>query len=751
MKGSRLRVGLSMGVLGLTVVALWGCPTTTPEEPYVAVTASPKTIPADGTTTDITVSAAEFDGKAGSGLVTFSVKAGSLGEEGITQATAELSNGKTSIKYWCKLSENADCTGTKRISVSWKTAAGSISVTLGNPIGADAEAAGPDAEPAGEDAGVAGRDAAAPGDDAAITEGLSFAVAANPTGLYLGVGESAEIKAVLMKNDAGFAGQTIKFETDKGGLFNAADGISTATTPLTVTTSADGTAIARFTGDFPTLAEAGEAIIKATHLESDAKVETKVTILSVGNITFQGLNCPTSGTACTLMGLKGSRWNEWADVSFKVTSVDNKPIKGMLVDFAFDNADFPPDATITQSAVTDASGIATARVTAGQTIGVVTVKATVVPMNPKVAVSTPIGIRAALASNRNLMFNCSPKNIPVLVAVQPPAEITVTCSVRLYDRFNNPIGTGASVYFKTEAGGIPNVIKTKAFDPAGDNSAEGSGSVTFNSNGTFPPADVLPLTANASQWPYALEDEPVNDTGTLKLNPRDMFVTVVAYTDGEEFWDDKNGNGQWDSGETFIDQSEPFVDVNDNGAFDSADQAIGLYKAANGTRDSAAKIWAETRILYSGRPKSSTATMRPFLKPNPYPNVPRGGAQPVQFWFPDAYGNRMTSIGTSFSAFLTPTGKGNITLDTTSLLDAYGFGYERRLVSAADETDCVYGTTPLCKWKVLFSNWSNGFAGTGTINGDSLNSSLPPTTVTATVRAILQGVGVDTTASGIIE
>ncbi|MGC4117156.1 MAG: hypothetical protein QM765_21865 [Myxococcales bacterium] len=50
-----------------------------------------------------------------------------------------------------------------------------------------------------------------------------------------------------------------------------------------------------------------------------------------------------------------------------------------------------------------------------------------------------------------------------------------------------------------------------------------------------------------------------------------------------------------------------------------------------------------------------------------------------------------------------------------------------------------------------FSNWSNGFAGTGTVNGDSPNSSLPPTTVTATVRAILQGVGVDTKASGIID
>jgi hypothetical protein len=52
-------------------------------------------------------------------------------------------------------------------------------------------------------------------------------------------------------------------------------------------------------------------------------------------------------------------------------------------------------------------------------------------------------------------------------------------------------------------------------------------------------------------------------------------VTLLAYTEGEEVFVDANGNNKFDSGETFYDMGQPFLDANENALREATEQKIG--------------------------------------------------------------------------------------------------------------------------------------------------------------------------------
>lgn len=53
-------------------------------------------------------------------------------------------------------------------------------------------------------------------------------------------------------------------------------------------------------------------------------------------------------------------------------------------------------------------------------------------------------------------------------------------------------------------------------------------------------------------------------------DPRPGRVTVLAYTDGEEYFIDSNNNNRYDAGELFEDLGNPYIDKDESGAFVSA-------------------------------------------------------------------------------------------------------------------------------------------------------------------------------------
>ena len=327
-------------------------------------------------------------------------------------------------------------------------------------------------------------------------------------------------------------------------------------------------------------------------------------------ISWASTRC--GGVNCSIMGLKTSGFNEQALVSFRAVDANGNPTPGVPVSFRIGNP--PNGTTISVSGITDPAGIATATVQSGTSVGAFIVKASItIKGNIVLEVDSPtIGVRGAKATNKGFSFVCAPVNIAAYATPTPPRLMSVACSLRLVDRFNNPVGTGTTVNFKAEAGSIPASLATKLYDPQGSNADEGTASVTFSTQGVFPPQATDPIAADPAQYPNPRPAEPSRQDGLILRNPRDGLVTLIAYTRGEEFFDDTNNNGTWDTGEQFVDEGEPFVDSNDNGVWDTGEfyvdeSANGMWDGPNGKWDVNKNIWAEARLLYTDQASPSAA------------------------------------------------------------------------------------------------------------------------------------------------
>jgi hypothetical protein len=424
------------------------------------------------------------------------------------------------------------------------------------------------------------------------------------------------------------------------------------------------------------------------------------------------------------MGLRGSGFNEQATVTFKVVDSSNSPAPGVPVSFSLTTP--PAGVTVTPTGTTDNNGFVSTNISVGTSIGVFTIVAIVIPNQVQIN-SPPIGLRGAKASNHGMVLDCSPHNLAAYVSPQPPADLPSTCKITLVDRFGNPVGTGASVSFQSEAGIPPPSVTTVAYNPSAPDPNEGTATFTFRSGGPFAGAleDVAPLPAAPSQWPFPRFAEPSVPDGSLIRNPRDGLVSILAYTAGEEWFDDKNGNGLWDPGERFIDQGEPLLDSNDNGVWDQGEFFVdlnhnGVWDPPNGIHDSNTTIWTETRILYTGRPTSANSYFLPALFAGSCASgtaLPRATSVFQDVHFGDLNLNAPQSAGTSFQLGAPIPTKGSMTVPFSSLLDGYGFRMERVLVDASTQQYCDPASSTICNWKLLFGGWGAGYIGTVTVTG----------------------------------
>jgi hypothetical protein len=76
---------------------------------------------------------------------------------------------------------------------------------------------------------------------------------------------------------------------------------------------------------------------------------------------------------------------------------------------------------------------------------------------------------------------------------------------------------------------------------------------------------------------------------------------------GEEGFVDRNGDGQFNPDEPFIDIGEPFVDANDDGIWEPPEpfqdlNEDGVWTGPNGVWDADTVLWTQTRIVYTGQP-----------------------------------------------------------------------------------------------------------------------------------------------------
>jgi hypothetical protein len=702
---------LRWGVVAVVASAL-GCQPATTNPPSLFISARPTSIPNDGTTTTLNISATDAKGNGGTGSVTLSAPSGVLGGASVTLDAT----GSATTTFAC-----GGCTaGLVKITGTWTPAGtATVNVTVTAP-GADA----------GSGDGGNGSDGGSDGGTIGFGNGTKLALSASRVPIFYGVGDHSDITALLTFTDGGPIGnQPLAFSTNLGGFIPLVGPPGTPMPTASATTAADGTAVVRFTDT----GTPGTATITANHAASNATATLPLAISTVQQITWTQTLCGPN--PCTIMGVKGSG-NEQAHVLFKVVDPTSLPVPGITVTFTLSNG-APSGTSVTPSAVTDATGVATAIVSSGATRGVVTVHAVVIAGRVE-ANSTPIGITGTKVANKGFTLQCSPANIDALASNQPPLNVASVCSFKVEDRFLNPVGTGQTISFNAEAGGIPSTGSAQAFNPNNPTDPlEGTGTVTFNAQGAFPPLDVPPLASDPTQFPFARAPEPSVVAGALVRNPRDGLVSVLAFTTGEEWFDDANQNGQWDPGETFIDQGEPFVDSNDNGVWDPGELFIdlglpdggagnGVWDPPNGVWDGNTTIWTEARILYTGiplaNPAYSSVSPNPFAGTCPAGTQLTGGAKATLFaTFADENLNVPWAQGTTFGGAYT--GNGTFLFTAQTLVDTYGFQIERRLLTNTHTADCQPGVTPICHWKIQFYGWSGGYTN-------------PPATITSPLPVI---------------
>lgn len=324
-----------------------------------------------------------------------------------------------------------------------------------------------------------------------------------------------------------------------------------------------------------------------------------------------------TGVFPALLGLKGSGIQETGVMTFFLSDASARGVSGVTVTFGQTQ---PALVTLAQtSGVTAADGTVSVAYSAGPEVGVTSITATVGTTG--IAASHSIAVRGAKPSASGFYFRCEKGNLPAYQTT--PALETMTCEVRLSDRFGNRVGISTPVRFATEAGAIDAVVLTKPFDPANPNDpAEGTATVTFSTdmgNG-FRPADVDPLLAAPAQYPWPRQAEPQVLVGSVKRNPRDQLVTLIAMTDGEEAFVDANHNGTLDNNEVFYDLGDPFIDANDDGLYDQVYTGgpwevrfcrdmtnCASYNGPNGAWDSFTTIWVPTWVVFSDNAGPSTA------------------------------------------------------------------------------------------------------------------------------------------------
>lgn len=454
-----------------------------------------------------------------------------------------------------------------------------------------------------------------------IGSGYAITVTATRTRLPANGTSTTTVTAKVTKTTVAQPDIVVSFATDLGGFVGATQGA-----PLTATTGDDGTATVAFQAS----ATAGTATLTAGLRDVPQVSQTAfITMPSLGSITIGSIQTQ-------VMGVKFSGFNEQNSLSVLLLDTDQKPYPdGLAVRFEHQQLGgstiSTPFATDTATCVAangclafvgqvssptdkpDTTGLAAVNLYSGTAAGPVSVNitATAGGVGRNFTVQN-IAIVGAKASGLHISLDCTPRNIPAftdhncLQSTYAGPGSTITCTVRLADRFNNVLGVATRADFRTEAGASGPPVSTAPYDPelGGDQSATiGHASDSVLVAGYALPRDVPPIVGEHSEL-----TDPGPHCGATLHNPRDGLNTVIVAVQGEEGFVDVNGNGVYDPGEPFVDSGEPFVDTDDDNIRDPDEDFIdvnqnGVWDGPNGKWDANTVVWAEARVLYTGFPQ----------------------------------------------------------------------------------------------------------------------------------------------------
>jgi hypothetical protein len=337
------------------------------------------------------------------------------------------------------------------------------------------------------------------------------------------------------------------------------------------------------------------------------------------------------------------RLGEITTLRFRAIDSRGNPQAGTTVHFELQSP--VPGVTVTPAdSTTDVGdGIASTQLVANGRVASVVVIATA---GDKIALSPAVSFAGAAANGRQFTFQCGKfagngsGGLHALGTWDETryliAGVKARCVAHVGDRNGDGVA-GAQVSFLTEAGTV-GPTATSVSDVVGNAEILYKTSYPLpveTDPGTFtwtPPNDathtgdyIAPLWMHPFYWlqnpirdygsivnpqeprPEPFRDDPIRPN--QRNNPRDNLVAMIAVTTGEEGFNDKNNNGQFDEGEfdPKYDLTEPFVDSNDNGTWDDGERFVDTngnarWDGKNGKYDATSLIWVQERIIWTGWP-----------------------------------------------------------------------------------------------------------------------------------------------------
>jgi len=339
----------------------------------------------------------------------------------------------------------------------------------------------------------------------------------------LQAGGSASLTVTFVDSDNNPVGESITVTFTSacaaGGLANIVESsVTTVTGGATATYSA--------TGCSGSDAITATANVNGTVLTASGTVT--VAAATVGSIQFVSASPDNIG----LLGTGGAGRQETSTVRFAVTDSTGGPVSGATVDFTLNTTIGGIQLTPT-SVTSDVQGFAQTVISAGSVATSVRVTATVNPSNPVIAAqSDQLTITTGIPDNDSVSLSMACVNIEGWNRDGETTDVTV----RMSDRYNNPVPDGTAVTLNAEGGQIGGSCQT----------------TTTPANG----AGVCTVT-------FVSQDPRDNGTG-------DGRVSIIAFAIGEESFIDVDADGIFNNADSPIEIGEPFRDDNENGSADSA-------------------------------------------------------------------------------------------------------------------------------------------------------------------------------------
>lgn len=366
-------------------------------------------------------------------------------------------------------------------------------------------------------------------------------------------------------------------------------------------------------------------------LNEDNTIRARLTDVRPVNVVVPGsLSFAPAGTDAynRTLGIKGSGFQEQSVLRFALLDSSGRPWSPSLGEVTVNFEVIGSAGGLSVSplvAKLDPRGEVTTTIYSGTSRGSTTVRArTTIGGTTLEASSEPIVVVGAKPTSRNFALSCEKAAINALSnnnCSVMTADLTLACSANLLDRYNNPVGRRTRVSWSAEAGSIGLPTSTVEADPDNPSGELGVTTNLLRTKNALVPFDTTPI-AGEPQRQRAPGDPCHAGNALTYFNPRDGLVTIVAYTQGEESFDDLNGNSTRDPNEPFDDLGEPFVDRDDSGTWELGEEYFDVngnnqWDGPNGKWESDTVIWTRGYVVFTGAPTGTVTADTDLSKLEP--------------------------------------------------------------------------------------------------------------------------------------